>query len=213
MASIGGWRGFVDSSVAATAFVLVRPLTGGLLWPTVVALAAGALVAVVRKAQGLSLVQAWSGFLGLGVSVAIVAATGKGEDLFLVGIAASALFAALLALSLVVGKPAVALGLGAVHPRYRGWRDDRPLRRACELATAFWALVFAVRAGAAGWVYQQPGDSDGTLLLVTQATKWPLTAVGVLVTVWLVRRAGHPSPAEVHARVEPSPAVAAGVAP
>lgn len=191
-AAIGGWRGAVDSALPATAFVVVRLVTGGMLVPSIAAIGVGLGVVALRRLHGLSLAQAWSGFFGLGLAILVARATGKGEGFFLPGIVSTAAIGVVFVVSLMAGRPAVGTALATYDAKYVGWRDHEPLRRACSIATAVWALTFFVRAGIATWIYQQPGDADGKLLIVINVVKWPLIAAAALITLALVRRAGPP---------------------
>ncbi|MCU1691552.1 MAG: hypothetical protein JWM64_643 [Frankiales bacterium] len=200
--AFGGVRGLVDSALPATVFVLARLATGSLTAALYAAVGVGVVVLGYRLLRGQPLQQAVSGFLGLAVAVVVARATGTGEGFFLPGILTTALTGVAFVVSLVLRKPAVGLALQAYDPAYEGWRDHPPLLRAVDLATAFWALTFFVRAGVAYAVYRQSGDNDGALLIVINTVKWPLIVAAALLTVALVKRAG-PPPAR--AAAEPLP--------
>lgn len=196
VAAFGGLRGIVDSALPATVFVLVRVLTGGLDLALGAALGTGVAVLLLRLARREPLQQALSGFFALAVAVLFARATGTGKGFFLPGILTTALTGVGFVGSLLLRRPAVGLVLGAVDEKYAAWRTFPPLLRACTLATAVWAATFFVRAGVAYWVYRQPGDAEGELLLVINLVKWPLIALAAVITVALVRRAGLPTDAE-----------------
>lgn len=200
-AQMGGVRGLVDSAVPGTVFVLTRLVTGDLGTAVVVAILSGVALAAVRLRRGQGLQQVGGGFLGLLVAVLVARATGTGEGFFLPGIALTAAWGVVFAVSLLAGRPAVGLALPALDPAYATWRQSPALLRACRIATAFWAVTFFVRAAVALYVYRLDGDNDGLLLVVTNLVKWPLIAVAVVLTVVLVRRAG-PPPARPVALVE-----------
>jgi hypothetical protein len=190
----GGVKGMVDSSIPATLFVIVR-FFASLNVSIAVAVAAGLLVVALRRAQGETLQHAFSGFFGLLVAVLIVRSTGTGKGIFLPGILITAGSGVAFGLSLLLGRPAVALGLAAADPRYAAWKTHEPLRRACALSTAAWCASFFVRAGVATVVYLAYGDSPGdnlAILIVINAVKWPLIIGSALLTVALVKRAGLP---------------------
>jgi len=134
----------------------------------------------------------------------VARATGTGKGFFLPGILTTALTGLGFVVSLAVRRPAVGLALAAYDGKYAGWRDHPGLRRACQTATAVWAVTFFVRAGVAYWVYSLPGDRDGLLLVVVNAVKWPLIGGAALLTVLLVKRSGWTAPAL--AEPEPEPA-------
>lgn len=189
---IGGWRGAVDGALPATAFVVTRIVSGGMLVPALVAIVVGLAVVGLRRLHGLSLLQAWGGFLALAVAILVARATGKGEGFFLPGIIGTATAGAVFAGSLVTGRPAVGTALASYDVKYARWREHEPLRRACSVTTAVWALTFFVRASVSTWIYRQPGDASGKLLVVSNLVKWPLIAGAALLTLALVRRAGPP---------------------
>ena len=190
--AIGGWRGALEGALPATAFVVVRIFTGGTLVPAAVAVGVGLCAVALRRLHGSSPLQAWGGFFGLAIAVLVARATGTGEGFFLPGIVGTALMGVVFAASLLAGKPAVGFALASYDAKYQHWSEHAPLRRACAIATAFWAVTFFVRAGVATWIYQQPGDADGTLLIVSNVVKWPLIVGAGLLTLALVRRAGVP---------------------
>ncbi len=195
LGAFGGWKGVLDSSLPATVFVLARFFVD-LQAAVVAAVVAGLLVVGLRRVQGQSLQQAFSGFFGLLVAVLVVRSTGSGKGIFLPGIFITAGAGVLFGVSLLVRQPAVALGLAAADPRYAVWRTYPPLRRAFTLATAAWCASFFVRAGVATTVYLVNGDSPTdnlVLLVVINAVKWPLIIGCALLTVTLVRQAGMPS--------------------
>ncbi len=189
--ALGGGRGLLDGALPATAFVLVRLATGSLGTAIVVALLTGVVLLGIRVRRGESLQQVGSGFLGLLVAVLFARATGTGEGFFLPGILTTAGTGVAFVVSLALRRPLVGIALAAYDAKYAGWAEHPGLRRACTLATAFWAATFFVRAGVAYSVYRLPGDRDGLLLIVINSVKWPLIAAAALLTVVLVRRSGY----------------------
>jgi hypothetical protein len=204
LAQMGGLRGLLDSALPATVFVLANLVgDGDLTLPIVLSLIAGLLVVAIRRGRGEPVQQAFSGFFGLAIAVLFARATGTGEGFFLPGIISTGLTGVAFLVSLLIGKPAVAYALTAYDPRYAAWKIHPPLRRACQLATAFWTVTFFIRAGVAAFVYTRDGDNDGLLLIVVNAVKWPLIVGAVVLTVLLVRRAGLPA---TEPDEEPAPA-------
>jgi hypothetical protein len=201
MQGFGGWKGLIDSSVPATVFVFARFVVD-LNAAIVAAVVCGLVVVAVRRLQGETLQHATGGFFGLLIAVLIVRSTGSGKGIFLPGIFMTAGSGVAFGLSLLIGRPAVALGLAAADSRYAAWRTHEPLRRACTLATGVWCASFFIRAGVAATIYTVYGDTPAdnlVLLIVINAVKWPLIIGSALLTVSLVRRAGLP----------PAPAAAA----
>jgi hypothetical protein len=190
----GGWKGLFDGSLPATVFVVSRFFTS-LNVAIAIAVVCGLLVVAVRRLQGESLQQAFGGFFGLVVAVLVVRTTGTGKGIFLPGIVITAGSGVAFGLSLLLGRPAVALGLAAADERYAVWKTFEPLRRACVLSTAVWCASFFVRASVATTVYVLYGDrprDNLVILVVINAVKWPLIVGSALLTVALVKRAGLP---------------------
>lgn len=193
--AFGGVRGLIDSSVPATVFVLAR-FAADLNTSIAAAVVAGLLVVVLRKTRGQSTQQAFSGFFGLLLAVLIVRSTGTGKGIFLPGIFITAGSGLAFLVSLLVRRPAIALALSAVDPRYAVWKEHPALRRACTLSTAVWSASFFIRAGVAATVYSQYGDKpsdNAVILIVINAVKWPLIIGSALLTVALVKRADVPA--------------------
>lgn len=194
MTVFGGGKGLFDSSVPVGVFVLVRffaPLNIEIL----AAIVAGLLIVALRKARGESLQQAFGGFFGLLLAVLIVRSTGSGKGIFWSGIAITAGSGVLMLISLLARRPAVAMLLSAIDPRYGAWRTHEPLRRAVFVSTFVWMVSFFIRAAVATTVLLAVGDKDRDSLVVyvvINAVKWPLIVGSALLTVALVKRAEVP---------------------
>lgn len=81
----------------------------------------------------------------------------------------------------------------------RHWREDPRLVRAYGWLTVLWAAVFLLRAGVQGYLYLRAEDGDATDLgIVSLLLGVPVTAVEVVVTLWVVSR--------LHRHRSPSPA-------
>jgi len=71
----------------------------------------------------------------------------------------------------------------------RHWRDDPRMLRAYAWLTVMWASVFLVRAAVQGVLYLQSEGTDATDLgVVSLLLGLPITAVEVVVTLWVVSR-------------------------
>ena len=187
----GGVRGLIDSSIPVTVFVVVN-FFASLNVSIAAAVVSGLAVVALRKSRGQSLQQAFSGFFGLVLAVVIVRSTGSGKGIFLPGIFITAGSGVAFLVSLLVRRPAVALGLAAVDPKYSQWKEHPALRRACVISTAVWCISFFIRAAVATTIYLQYGDkpSDSAVIyIVINAVKWPLIIGSALLTVALVKKA------------------------
>ncbi|TKJ21711.1 hypothetical protein A6V29_06945 [Blastococcus sp. CCUG 61487] len=90
----------------------------------------------------------------------------------------------------------------------RHWREDPRLLRAYGWLTVLWAGVFLLRAGVQGYLYLRAEDGDATDLgVVSLLLGVPVTAVEVVVTLWVVSRLHrHRAPARDATSEEDRPA-------
>lgn len=194
----GGVKGLFDSSLPVLVFLIARFFTS-LNGSIALAVAAGLVTVVVRRARGESLQQAFGGFFGLLLAVLIVHFTGSGKGIFWPGIAITAGTGVVFLVSLLIKRPAIALGLAAMDPRYKVWPDHPALRKACTVATAVWCASFFVRAAVGTVVLLAIGDSKGDgllILIIINAVKWPLIVGSAVLTVGLVKAADVPAAAD-----------------
>jgi hypothetical protein len=192
------------------------------------------LLFVLRLVRRESVQQAVSGLLGVGIAVAIAAASGQARDYFVLGILRNFALGAVLLGSIAFRRPLVGviaeflapshLGAMASHRLpglsrrmeqasavlHRGnpapgepdpeperhWREDRRLLRAYTWLTVLWGGTFVVR-GLVQWLLYRVSEEDVTALgTVSLVLGLPVTAVEVLVTLWVVSRLHrHRSPA------------------
>ena len=191
--AIGGWRGLVDSSVPGAVFLVVYLVNGNKLSQAVwAAVAAGAVIAVLRLVRRQSLQQVVSGFVGIAFCAWLASRTGKAEDFYLPGILINIAYAVGLSVSCVVGHPLLGYGVGAATGDITGWRGVPEQRRAYALATWFFAAVFATRVAVqvplylAGWV--------GPLGVAKLALGWPLFALAAYLSYRVITKARREAP-------------------
>jgi hypothetical protein len=218
----------VDATLPTVAFIVANAVDGlhtGIWAAAGVAL----LIFVVRLIRRESVQQAVSGLLGVGIAVAIAAASGQARDFFVVGILRNAAVGAVLLGSIAFRRPLVGViaeflapsHLGAMashrlpglrrrieqasatlHHRppevpvrgepdpepERHWREDPRLLRAYTWLTVLWGATFVVRAVVA-WLIYRVSETDVTALgTVSLVLGLPVTAVEILVTLWVVSR-------------------------
>ena len=191
--ALGGTKGIIDSGLPPTVFVLVRLVAHNQAAAIGSALAVGVVILALRLGRKESLQQAFGGFFALALAAAVSAFTGTGKGFFLPGIVTTGLSGVAALISLLVGKPFVALALAAYDERYAGWRDNPALLRACRISTAVWTATLFLRAGVATYVYNIKGDHAGLMLIVINAVKIPAIILAVGVTYFLVKQAAPPA--------------------
>ncbi len=212
----------VDATLPTVAFIVANSL-GGLRTGIWAALGCAVLVFGLRLVRRQSVQQAFSGLFGVGIAVAIAAASGQARDFFVIGILRSTAIGVVLLGSILVRRPLVGvvaeflapshLGAMASHslpglrarrldgltppvtqdaPRRpdpvpdRHWREDPRLLRAYSWLTVLWGGTFLVRA-LVQYVFYRADEVEilGTVSLVLGL---PVTAVELLVTLWVVSR-------------------------
>jgi hypothetical protein len=183
---IGGVSGLIYSTVPVVVFVPVNSFFG-LTAAIVAALTAAALVFGVRLVRREGISPAISGLLGVAICVFIANRVGDAKGYFLFGIWTTLTYAIVFVISIVVRWPLIGVAWHLVNGQGTAWRKHRRTLRAYDIATALWALVFAARYLAQSELYDL--GATGWLAFTRIAMGWPLTALAVLATVLLVRRA------------------------
>lgn len=182
---MGGVSGLVATTLPVVVLVPVNA-TWGLVPAMVAAIAVAVAIFVWRLARRDTLQPAVSGLFGVLIGAAIAFAMGDAKGFFVYGIWYSAIAAALFCLSIVIRRPAVGIIWEGLNGR-SGWREDRRVVRAYDIATVAWALVFAARFVVQNRFYR--ADDVEWLGVARILMGWPLTALVLLVTVVAVRSA------------------------
>ena len=136
--AIGGWRGLVESSLPAVAFLVLFTVTKELNLSLIAALAAAGVFTLIRLVQGSKLVSALTGLVGVAICAFAAYRTGNASDYFVVGFWTNGVYIlayllsmlvplyfaenveALGATRLVMGLPLYALGV------WLAWRVSAP---------------------------------------------------------------------------------------
>ena len=170
----------IDSSLPTVAFLAVYLASGSQLVPALLAaVGAGLLIAVVRAVRRESLRHIASGFVGVAVCALIAHRTGRAEDFFLPGLLLNVACAAGFAVSALVRRPLVGVGV-KVMTGDDEWREHPALVRAVYLCTWIWAGVFGVRVAVQVPLYL--AGAVGALGVAKLVLGFPLFLLGVAVT-------------------------------
>jgi hypothetical protein len=223
---LGGWRGMLDATLPTVAFIVANALdsldTG--IWAAV---GAALLVFTLRLIRRESVQQAVSGLIGVGIAVAIAAASGQARDYFVLGILRNGAVGVVLLGSILFRWPLVGVIAEFLAPSHLGamashrmpglrkrmeragaalhlpttpvrgepdpepeqhWREDRRMFRAYVWLTVMWGATFLVRGVVQFVIYQFSEDDVTALGTVSLVLGLPVTAVEVLVTLWVVSR-------------------------
>ncbi|MDZ5623655.1 DUF3159 domain-containing protein [Nocardioides sp. HM23] len=112
--------------------------------------------------------------------------TGRARDFFLPGMVVDGIYAAVLTVSVLLGRPAVGCAYAALFGA-RAWRHDRRLQRVFATATLGWALVYGLRFSVQ-WLFYR-NDEPELLALAKVGLGWPVTAAATILTVRALRTA------------------------
>lgn len=186
VAAVGGVRGIIDSAAPTTAFVLADTV-GSLRAAVIAAVSSGIVLLLLRIARREPREQALSGLAGVAFAAAIAMWLHRGSGYFLPGLIANIGYATAALVSVAVRRPFVGYVASVVDPRLEAWRTIPTLRRAAGLASLLWAVIFIARVGVQGPLYL--ANDTGWLGAARLAMGWPLWAVAVGGSVWLMRRA------------------------
>ncbi len=146
LASMGGWQGIAESVVPGFIFVLIFSLSKepvlAIIWASVVA----AFFIVLRLIRRMSLVQALSGLLGIGLAAWLALREGGAtRDYFVTGFITNLAYLVPLGISVLVRWPLVGVLMGLLLREGSTWRKNRYEMRVFTLATLLWVGLFAGR--------------------------------------------------------------------
>ncbi|WP_150462474.1 DUF3159 domain-containing protein [Nesterenkonia ebinurensis] len=189
MGSVGGVRGIVEAALPATAFLTAYLITENLAVAIALAIAMGAVFTVVRLVQRGSLVQSFSGLVGVLICAAFAHFSGEARGYYVPGFFINAGYILALSISIAVRWPAMGIIFGMIRGEGFDWRHDPIRRRRYALATWLITAVLASRL-----VVQLPlyfADNE-TALGVTRVTMGvPLYAFALWLG-WMITRETSP---------------------
>lgn len=186
---LGGRRGALDASLPPAAFVLGWLASGQSIgWGAFAAVAVGVLVGAVRLLRG-ERIGAVVVSLAAVVAAALLALyTGRAQDFFLLQVLANVASALAWAASILLRWPLLGVVVGFVLGQKTRWRRDPALLRAYSLASWVWVFgqytVRVVVFGLLWWTGQVVALGVARTVLT-----WPLVAVTLAVSGWVLHRA------------------------
>lgn len=171
------------------------------LW---VALAVGAVLAVVRLIRREPLQNVVAGFLGLGIAAFLAHRTGRAEDVFLPGLLINVGYGLAYLVSIVLRWPLLGVMVGLVTGQGMSWRRDPDLLRAYTKASFLWVAMFAVRLAVQAPLYFAGEDSLGWLAGARLVMSWPLFLL-VAYLSWVIVRPAYRAHVEREAVEDSTP--------
>lgn len=143
--AVGGWRGLAETVLPGVVFLAVLLLGNALGVALAASLGTAAVFTVLRLAQRQSLVQAASGFVGVGVCALVARSSGEALDYYVPGFWINAASLVGLSVSLLVRWPLLGVFYGYIRGEGTEWRDVPVRRRAYQVATVMLMAMFAAR--------------------------------------------------------------------
>ena len=200
LATIGGWRGLIESVLPSAVFLVVFTVTGQLWGAGIGAVAVAAVFSVLRLVQRQSPVQALAGLAAVALCVVVALNTGEAKDFYVWGFITNAVYILVMGISVVVGWPLMGVLFGLIRGEGLEWRQVASRRRRYSVATWFVVAALALRL-----IVQVPLYlSDNLVALGTTRLAMGLPLYGLaLWMAWLVSAPAGQSPADEDRLVHP----------
>jgi len=199
-----GRSSLVDSIVPPLVFLIVNALSG-LEYATWGALLVALSFAVFRLVRRQPLRYALGGLGAVGVAVLISRLLGRAEGYFLPAIITGGLTVGIAVISVIAGRPMVALTSHVYRRWPLAWYWHPQVRPAYSEVTWLWAVFFALRLLLQLSFFQ--GTGAGLLAALQIATGWPATilllVISYLYGTWRLRQLRGPSVEEFKTGAEP----------
>ena len=151
--AIGGPRGVVESMLPGFVFVVMFVITSDLRSTVIVSAVLAAVQVMARLIQRQSVMGALSGLVSVAICLVWAWHSHEARNYYMFGFITNAVYIVLLGISLIARVPGLGLVVEFIrslptehlHDWFRGWMDDKPLKRAYMAITALWVGVFALR--------------------------------------------------------------------
>ncbi|WNV81939.1 DUF3159 domain-containing protein [Umezawaea sp. Da 62-37] len=184
---LGGRGGALDASLPPVAFVLGWLVAGQSVvvgaWAAVLC---GVLIGAVRMVRGERPRAAVVSVAMVVIAALVALHTGRAEDFFLVQLLSNVASALMWAASIVIRWPLLGVVVGVVIGQKTRWRKDPDLLRAYGVASWAWVGQYVVRVLVFGALYL--AGQVVALGVARAVLTWPLQALCLAVSWWLLRR-------------------------
>lgn len=200
--ALGGRRGMLEAAVPTLAFTLVFVTTRDLRMAVVVSVTTALALLAVRLVQRSTTQFVLNSLFGIGIGAFFAwrSARGGGDAdeqalaYFLPGLIYNAGYAALMALSNLVGWPLVGFMVGSVAGDPTEWHRDPQVVRLCRNLTWMLAAPCLVRVVVQAPIYLagRAAQDAGTMVAALGLSKivmgWPLQVLALAGMAWLLAR-------------------------
>lgn len=197
--AVGGPRGLLEAVLPGLLFVTWFTVTRDLEPSLVVALAAAAVLVLVRLVTRSSLTQSVSGLVGVGICAWAAARTGDAADFYTPGFLLNAGYAVLYAVSTLrlprIGPvPVIGLLVGPLVGEGLAWRHHPRRLRVYRQVTWLWVAMFVVRLAVQVPLYL--AGAVGALGVARLLMGVPLFAFTAWLSWLMLRRVPQAQPAQ-----------------
>jgi hypothetical protein len=201
--ALGGRRGMVEAAVPTILFTIIWLTQHDLTLALMVSVGAALVLLAVRLVQRSTPQFVLNALFGIGIGwvfVRIAQSRGGDEDAqalayFLPGILYNAGYAAVFALTCLIGWPVVGFMVGSVTGEPTAWHEDKQVVRLCTQLTWLLALPCVVRVAiqAPIWLAGNSGGMEAdtavaALAVLKIALGWPLQLAALGAMAWLLGR-------------------------
>lgn len=151
--AIGGPRGVIESMLPGVVFVVLFIATNNLNLTIAVSAILAVIQVIIRLIQRQSVLGALSGLLAVGICLIWAWHTHQARDYYMFGFITNAVYAVLLAISLLARVPGLGLIIEFIRKMptehfkawFDSWMKDAALKRAYTIVTALWMALFVLR--------------------------------------------------------------------
>ncbi|MCP2251937.1 Protein of unknown function (DUF3159) [Prauserella aidingensis] len=192
---LGGRKGAIDASLPPVAFVVGWLVSGSSIgWGAAAAIALSVGIGGFRLARGDKVRAVLISLAAVVLAALIALRTGRAQDFFLIQLLSNVASALAWAVSIVIRWPLLGVVVGTVLGQKTRWRADRDLLRAYSRASWVWVFgQYTLRVAVFGMLWW--AGEVVALGVARTVLSWPLVALTVAVSGWVLRRslpAEHP---------------------
>ncbi|MCP2235583.1 Protein of unknown function (DUF3159) [Prauserella halophila] len=185
---LGGRKGAIDASLPPVAFVVGWLASGSSIgWGAAAAIALSAAIGCVRLARGDKVKAVLISLAAVVLAALIALRTGRAQDFFLIQLLSNVASALAWLVSIAIRWPLLGVVVGTVLGQKTRWRKDPELLRAYSRASWVWVFgQYTLRVAVFGALWW--AGEVVALGVARTVLSWPLVALTVAVSGWVLHR-------------------------